>query len=879
MSIFKLEDGSCYFNVIIKDEKGQAKYDLSKARQKDSMVEVLAFRMVYTAGFALPIYEIIMTSSTKSDLELFNQANNVEIYYGTSPDKKDVFTCDTVGHHIKRSPQEDVFCLNWGGVVKNGKMGSRFLEEEQTEVFSGTALQVLQTAWIKFTGTAIDVWLDKFKETSSIERKYRIPHETAQNSLLDIFLHIDVRPSFPMAYINKKGNLVLRDFQSIKAEGPKAIFSPATDGAMGKMQKAKQIIPYIGNPEPISFKPFINRTCGYTQINAKDVKSGKFCTLSSDLEAQKLKSGKSKKYKSFFNNLFKKKKSETGDSTNKLATSQANEARTSSHVSDTTQRVYLGEDIPKAYHEVCIHNKNNLINMSAVQLQLRVEGTYVNQVQVLDLVEVNTGMRSDKISGNWIIEAIEQGFVDGKSANIIYLCRDNLNDVEGTKASTFAELISAWLGLSADDKAEITNMVMNSRQALAVCKGVLDETYIHDFQSHLIGMKRGALSNFNLFDTGIDLNSADRITETLRNNGQMLANKAMRSFIKDPYATFFYNVLLGDSNLLGFFMLILSTILGGELYNAFAELFADLRYFDLFLQNYRATIKSASQEAQPNYAAAIVGGILSYQESPSGQLIPVVLDSYIDTPKRMNSMPNEITEDYKIELRDTIVDEVVERIPDGLDIPIPEIELSDSEAILPEEELSDLIVDTIVDSLVSRGYVYDGELIDNATTSGTIIAADGNEVSYDYAKINMLSSTNIKEMLLGNIPFDAESVNKVNRAIGSEVKIRHWGTFVTYNDLTSFNINRGYIDKYKTVNATKIFSCNGGQRVYVALPASEKNTKFYINSSQSIEMENNRMEIDNLGYYDSKGNPIPYIIYYTTEDFDTSNLTLEMRKN
>ena len=65
----------------------------------------------------------------------------------------------------------------------------------------------------------------------------------------------------------------------------------------------------------------------------------------------------------------------------------------------------------------------------------------------------------------------------------------------------------------------------------------------------------------------------------------------------------------------------------------------------------------------------------------------------------------------------------------------------------------------------------------------------------------------------------------------------------------------------------------------MALPASEVGTKFYINSERSLEMENNIMEVDDLGYTDAKGRPIPYIIYYTTEDFDTSNLTLEMRKS
>lgn len=244
-------------------------------------------------------------------------------------------------------------------------------------------------------------------------------------------------------------------------------------------------------------------------------------------------------------------------------------------------------------------------------------------------------------------------------------------------------------------------------------------------------------------------------------------------------------------------------------------------------------------------------------------------------------MASQLTPEDKLEIRDTAVLAIKENIPDSVDIPIPEIEITDSQAILSEDQIIEIVADKIVDDLIARGYVYDSELIDDAERDGTIITASGKEITYAEARATMLSSAKIKEMLLGNSTFDADSVNKITRAIGSEVKVRHWGTFLTFNDLTSFNINAGYVDKYKTVNCTKVFTCNGGLRVYVALPASEEGTKFYINNSvdPSIEMENNTMEVADLGYYDASGRPIPYIIYYTTEEFDTSRLVLEMRKN
>ena len=117
----------------------------------------------------------------------------------------------------------------------------------------------------------------------------------------------------------------------------------------------------------------------------------------------------------------------------------------------------------------------------------------------------------------------------------------------------------------------------------------------------------------------------------------------------------------------------------------------------------------------------------------------------------------------------------------------------------------------------------------------------------------------------------------MNNTVGDSIKVRHWGTFTTYDDLSSFNINTSYVDKYKTVNAMKSLTCRG-QRVFVALPASETDVKFYINSERSTDMETHVMDVDDLGYTDNHGRPIPYVIYYSTEYYDTVNLTLEMRK-
>ena len=133
----------------------------------------------------------------------------------------------------------------------------------------------------------------------------------------------------------------------------------------------------------------------------------------------------------------------------------------------------------------------------------------------------------------------------------------------------------------------------------------------------------------------------------------------------------------------------------------------------------------------------------------------------------------------------------------------------------------------------------------------------------------------MKEILSGTVAFDSVASTKIQRTVGTDLKVRFWGTFDTEDDLLTFKIIKGFTDKYRTVNATKRLHVRGGKRVFVALPASETNVRFYINSNR-VTM--NEMDIPDLGYYGLFNKPIPYIIYYTTEGYNSNNVVIELRK-
>lgn len=881
-------------------------------------INVYAFRIVYTAGFALPLSQIVMSSNNKADLEQFKEGNNVKVTYGEIGGNKDTFLFQTVGSHIKTTPAKDVFVLTWGGVlipsgtdssmVKQTKVpkvgavklipmagnyvGLPFLQSNIVGKMSydGPALQVLKEAWETLCGTSLK--MDNIQETISSSRKYRVwKNLTPQNYLVDVFLHVDLRPSFPMAYIDKNFNLVLKDFQKLKAAGPTAILVP--DKARVKFTKEQtaitNVVRYLGNPEPVSHRTYVTRGFGYSEISARDIQKGNYMKMSSDItDKEELDPTKPSAEdnipdysmsssaimqaisKAVPNKMFNFDFSSGGkgkNTNNTCSTAASASDKQTAPIRSLSDQVIINTNTPKAFHESCRYNVKNLANMSAVQLNVRVPEKYLNQIQVLDFVEVETGTPKDRAKGYWIVEAMEHGFFNGTVANVVYLCRDYLNDEENTSsAGAFSDAVWGCLGLPAKTKEQLVNMCQNSRTALTVCKGILNSRYLNEYQSYLINMKASSLANFNLFGTTINLNRAISTTTSLRNAGNSLLIKLIRSFFKDPFATLIISMLGSSFSLIAFILMLLSTILGPALYTALAMLIADLRNFDLFLKNYNNTLKSASQESKPDYVKNIIAGAITFEETPAG-----VLKETIVTPQPITRVPTvKPTQDEIIsDIKKDITEDIIDRLPDGVDIPIIDTELNPDDIHKDREDIVDEIIDSVIKDLIDRGYIYNSSTPGMSTSDNGTASVDG---------VTKITSDKMNDILHGNDVFTAELVKVLRNTVGDSIKVRHWGTFDVYNDLSSFNINNSYADKYKTINATKSITCLG-QKVFVALPTSETNVKFYINSERCTDLEEHTMDVADLGYTDGAGRAIPYTIYYTTESYDTVNLVLEMRKN
>lgn len=850
--------GRVQFDVKISPKYAQG---LTDDFVRNNNIEVLALRMVYTAGFAIPTYQLIMTSTNRDYLEAFNEGNTVTLTIG-SLDSNDVNTieCETIGKSIKSASSEGgIFVLNWGGVLLKNNLSSSFLKSKGDAVYTGTATEIIKKAWKDITNNDIDMQGEP--SSDEIRRFYRRQNQTANNFLVDVFLHLDRRPSFPLATIDEEGKLRIRDFSMLKDGAPAATLVPA-----GKGTKMANEYPYLGQPNTVSYKTYTNRACGYSQISGRNAETGKIAIIGSGGG----KAGATSYVKKSGNVV-------TPWGLQKLAITSANEINMVDMRKGLSTTALINSENPADFHSIAQHNKNNLINMSSIQTTVRIEDKYLKNLHVLDIVKLKTGEANDPNSGLYIIEAIEQGFVKGTGfTNILYLCRDNINDVEKYNANPYERLARGLIDIDAQTKADITGRVAASRKGIAMVKGLMDGTTTREWEAHLVGMRAAALSNFYMFGHQIDINNLKATTGSLKSVSETIFNKFIRMFVKDPMASLLINLGLGDAGMMNLLLGLLQGLFGAQLFSSFEGLLSDLKYFFDFLNNYKITVNQAERIMQPNYVEYFTKGTWTFTESPDGELIASIVRDSSDVRSRSVA----VTSEEKSMIVDSVVNQIKAVIPPTVDIPIKEVVIDDSEAIKPTEQIKSDIVDVIVEDLVDRGYIYDADVVNQAESTGTgtstkITTANGNKISALEAKSVMVSSVQMKQMLMGTMPFDSTSAGKIREIVGNTVYVRHWGTFITENELASFNINRGFVDKYKSINCTKMLSVLGGKRIYVALPAFEERVDFYINS-EKVTM--GTLYYSSLGYKDSQGYDIPYIIYYTPDSYNSSSVSVELRR-
>ena len=183
--MIQIEGSQVYIDIEIDGQR------LTDSFVKQNSIEVFAFRIALSAGFAVPVVSMIIGSTSLAYLNKFKEINNAKVYIGTGANEMESFDWEIVGRDIKGAPTDNLFTIHTGGVITKGNLNSMFLKDKLDEYYEGTALECLTKAWKEEIKTDVDSNIEKTKD---ISRKYKRNQMTQNYYFVDMFSHIDIRP-------------------------------------------------------------------------------------------------------------------------------------------------------------------------------------------------------------------------------------------------------------------------------------------------------------------------------------------------------------------------------------------------------------------------------------------------------------------------------------------------------------------------------------------------------------------------------------------------------------------------------------------------------------------------------------------------------------
>ena len=656
-----------------------------------------------------------------------------------------------------------------------------FITERASNAYKGTSKEVINEICKKYFNKELVTDVIPFESEKEWIRSYK----SGAEFLLEVWLHMYLgKDRCPMMYIHWDGQAYLKDLYDIK-KGPTSVKFVSHQ----VQSKASNEIQYLNNFNPESYV-FTNQIA----IGEQNVVA--ISNIEKGIDSLVIPEG--------FPDI--------------AATTEIEKAII--HGTRQTECQYQTDNVHDYYQEAYQLNKARLIRLNNYLGSLQIYGFHP-EISILDLVDVEGG--TPELSGKYIVDTITLTFGGGipPTTNVI-VSRDNRNRIEDASVSVTSKVMEALQKVFKQQLANTLQSIRNLRRLVIMGRQILDGTFIKRSIAYLNNFKYNMLTSFSLFGTTINFNDKLALIDSLKAAGNSFCNQLINAFLPYPYNYVFKDFAITDINMKGILSKLLyefspSQELRGLLIEI-TELFSDLTHkaSDLYDNGYKQM--KLNEYSESGY------GSLSYYDGKS---------PYMETDMSL------LTDQEKIQ---AITDEFIANT-DGADIPIPQVDLTESEGLLPMDDLRDLMANKTVIKLREKGYLWG---IDN-----------------------------FREILLGEEPMDFNTISKINENIGNMLYARYWGTFKDPSELTDFFVKNAFKDIYVTVPTTKIINALRGSRVFMALPKLEENLTFYINNK---EVEMDVLEDLNLGLYTISGYPLLYNVYMSKGTFNSNNTILEVRK-
>jgi len=468
-------------------------------------------------------------------------------------------------------------------------------------------------------------------------------------------------------------------------------------------------------------------------------------------------------------------------------------------------------NVHKTYSSAFTYNTNKLMALSSNLGCIALLGRYYKELRPIMLVKVNSDEPSQ--DGLYLIDSIitKVNFTTGGFETYVYLTRDGKNHVEDYKFPRNQPVFK----ILKKRRNDLLSICTSIKTIYSIGMRFFDGLFLNDLLNFAVGVKYNLLHSFNFNGYTFNFNDPKDKLSTLIGFGNSIMNSFLKMILPPEIAYQFQDFIINKPSLKNVVLGYIGQYVDQDVIDV-ANLIASLVY-DGTMEMYEI--------ARDNLITIAIAG---------GAGVAQIIEDII---------PEETYEQERQPEVNNILDSFEDNTP-GLDIPYPNIPLTESESLLPEEDLRNLIADKTISNLEDLGY------LDN------------------------VDKDKLKDILLGKETIDFDIINKINKSAGDTFSYRLWGTYNDITELNSFTIKKGFKDKYRTIPCTKLISALRNTKIFFACPTTEESLKFYINSKRA---ELKSFVVD-LGYTDIYKNKILYNVYYTETGYNSNSILFEVKQ-
>lgn len=792
--------------------------------------------IVESAGASAPYAVVCIKTTNEKVKNGINENNKIILKIGSSASDADSFEFYPVS--IKPN---DCEMPGWWTIEFAGFIGSKeYMTDFSSNSYEGTSIEVLKEL-LKSSDKKLKTSITRVSDNKVTWRKMS---NSTSSYAMDVVLHMNLAPSFPICAVDKYSNFILKDFNEVIKEEPKFYLT-------SRVPQESNEIQFLENFNIESYKISYNIFSGYNKVTSiLDSTTGE---------------------------------NETNVSNNDpiLASTKVSEKVNSGITKDLTE-IQTG-NTHNTYKAIYKWNTNKLVSLSSITAEVTCFGYYKN-LAPLDLVYVKDPSESNScVDGLYLVDTVDT-LLDFSSGNVItkvHITKDNKNNIENYIEQKKRILIRQSFLQS------LAKAVSDLRSAYAMCKYIMDGSYLKDLLNFALIAKNNVLRMFSIAGVSLDFTGQTSILRNLIYVGNSLMNTLVDMLFPRDIAQVLENFLIYKPTLKNLVLSYVGEFVPSELRDVITALIDSLT----------RTTDTLNSIAKDN-------GIDVTKNPEIGEGAELAISEQTTELSPAEQKVNDIIGEF-------------EKNTSGVDIPFPVVSLTDSQQLMSEEDLKNYMANVTIENLTDLGYLKtekDAEdikdvllgdteltfnLIDRINTNagnkfyyrywGTF--GSTKEALYAWSYESHVVYTKVAELTdkkprlynddyspYANIEFQAVEVD-------GEYVIKYKGNLAERNtdldvisnalsELTSFEIKKGYKDKYRTIPCTKIINATENQRFYFACPVSETNLRFYINAKK-VDLP--YFEVD-LGYVDAYGAPIMYNVFYTETGYNSNSVLFEVKK-